>query len=169
VHTGEITYDYWTCRRALEAIGRRPAFGFNWDPSHMMWQGIDPVGFTVEFADRMYHVECKDARVRPGAAAQVSWSATSPGGIRGAVGTSCPAVTATSRGRRTHFPALRHVRYDGPLSVEWEDAGMDRLHGAEEAQRYVRSLLWRLSRGVVRRRLQHERAMTLLRATRHAG
>jgi sugar phosphate isomerase/epimerase len=42
------------------------------------------------------------------------------------------------------FPTLRQVGYDGPISVEWEDAGMDRLHGAEEAQRFVRSLLWKL-------------------------
>jgi sugar phosphate isomerase/epimerase len=63
VHPSEIAYDYWTTRRTLEAIGHRPGFGLNWDPSHMMWQGIDPVGFLLDFADRIYHVHAKDTRV----------------------------------------------------------------------------------------------------------
>ena len=36
------------------------------------------------------------------------------------------------------FRALRAIGYDGPISVEWEDAGMDRLHGAPEALEYLR-------------------------------
>jgi sugar phosphate isomerase/epimerase len=142
VHPGEIAYDYWTCVRALEAVDRRPAFGFNWDPSHMMWQGVDPVGFIVDFADRIYHVDCKDTRVRP-----VSGRA----GVLGshlAWGDPRRRWDFVSTGHgdvpwEDAFRALRHVGYDGPISVEWEDAGMDRLHGAEEAQRYVRSLLWK--------------------------
>ncbi|HAM26999.1 MAG TPA: AP endonuclease, partial [Microbacteriaceae bacterium] len=62
VHPSEIAYDYWSTVRSLEAIGHREAFGLNWDPSHMMWQDIDPVGFIVDFADRIYHVDCKDTR-----------------------------------------------------------------------------------------------------------
>ena len=45
VHPSEIAYDYWTTVRTLEAIGHRPAFGLNWDPSHFVWQDLDPVGF----------------------------------------------------------------------------------------------------------------------------
>ena len=66
VHPGEIAYDYWSSVRALEAIGHRAAFGFNWDPSHMMWQNIDPVGFIWDFKDRIYHVDCKDTRMARG-------------------------------------------------------------------------------------------------------
>ena len=64
VHPSEIAYDYWTTRRALEAMGRRPAFGLNFDPSHFVWQDLDPVAFLVEFPDRIYHVDCKEARKR---------------------------------------------------------------------------------------------------------
>ncbi|MEY4411679.1 MAG: hypothetical protein RLZ69_1253, partial [Actinomycetota bacterium] len=64
VHPGEIAYDYWTSVRTLEAINHREVFGFNWDPSHMMWQNIDPVGFIMDFKDRIYHVDCKDTRLR---------------------------------------------------------------------------------------------------------
>ena len=60
VHPSEIAYDYWTTVRTLEAIGHRPAFGLNWDPSHFVWQDLDPVGFLWDFQDRIYHVDCKD-------------------------------------------------------------------------------------------------------------
>ena len=66
VHPSEIAYDYWTTKRTLEAIGNRPAFGLNWDPSHFVWQELDPVNFIFDFADRIYHVDCKDAKVRTG-------------------------------------------------------------------------------------------------------
>jgi sugar phosphate isomerase/epimerase len=143
VHPGEIAYDYWTCVRALEAVDHRPAFGFNWDPSHMMWQGVDPVGFIIEFADRIYHVDCKDTRIRP---------TSGRSGILGshlAWGDPRRGWDFVSTGHgdvpwEDAFRALRHAGYSGPISVEWEDAGMDRLHGAEEAQRFVRSLLWNL-------------------------
>ena len=66
VHPSEIAYDYYTTERALAAIGHRPAFGLNWDPSHFVWQGLDPVMFLWDFRDRIYHVDCKDAKLRTG-------------------------------------------------------------------------------------------------------
>lgn len=62
VHPSEIAYNYWTTVRTLEAIGHRRAFGLNWDPSHMVWQDIDPVDFLLDFRDRIYHVDCKDTK-----------------------------------------------------------------------------------------------------------
>lgn len=143
VHPSEIAYDYWSSVRSLEAIEHRDAFGFNWDPSHMMWQGIDPVGFIVDFKDRIYHVDCKDTRMRP------------PTGRSGILGSHLPwgdprrrwDFVSTGHGDvpwEDAFRALTAIGYDGPISVEWEDAGMDRLQGAKEAVGYVRSLLWDL-------------------------
>ena len=66
VHPSEIAYDYWTTVRTLEAIGHREAFGLNWDPSHFVWQDLDPVGFLWDFKDRIYHVDCKDAKKQVG-------------------------------------------------------------------------------------------------------
>ena len=63
VHPTEIAFDIVTARRALDAIGNREEFGFNFDPSHLLWQGIDPVEFIREFPDRIYHVHIKDAIV----------------------------------------------------------------------------------------------------------
>ncbi|MGW7543616.1 sugar phosphate isomerase/epimerase family protein [Streptomyces sp. NPDC054770] len=143
VHPSEIAYDYWTSERTLEAIGRRPAFGFNWDPSHMIWQGVDPVGFITDFADRIYHVDCKDTRVRP------------PYGRAGILGSHLPwgdprrrwdfvSVGHGDMPWEDAFRALAAIGYDGPVSVEWEDAGMDRLHGAAEAVGRIRAALWPL-------------------------
>ncbi|PWG59904.1 sugar phosphate isomerase/epimerase family protein [Bifidobacterium catulorum] len=140
VHPNEIAYDYWTASKALDAIGHRKAFGFNWDPSHLMWQGVDPVAFLMDYGDRIYHVHCKDTKVRhdgrsgrlgshlPWNDPRRGWMFVSPG--HGDV----PLEEA--------FRAMDHIDYQGPLSVEWEDAGMDRLHGAPEALAYVRGLLW---------------------------
>jgi sugar phosphate isomerase/epimerase len=143
VHPSEIAYDYYTSVRALEAIGHRKSFGFNWDPSHMMWQYIDPVGFIIEFADLIYHVDCKDTRLKP------------HDGRYGGLGSHLPwgdprrgwDFVSTGHGDvpwEDCFRALRKIGYTGPISVEWEDAGMDRLKGAAEAVGFVRSLLWEL-------------------------
>jgi sugar phosphate isomerase/epimerase len=141
VHPGEVAYDYWSSQRALEAINHREAFGFNWDPSHMMWQNIDPVRFIVDFRDRIYHVDCKDTRIRR------------PDGRAGILGSHLPwgdprrawDFVSTGRGDvpwEDAFRTLNAIGYRGPISIEWEDAGMDRFHGAAEAVSFVRSLLW---------------------------
>ena len=142
VHPSEIAYDHWTSVRTLEAIEHRQAFGFNWDPSHMLWQGVDTVGFITDFADRIYHVDCKDTRIKP------------PSGRSGVLGSHLPwgdprrgwDFVSTGHGDMNWedaFRALDSIGYDGPISIEWEDAGMDRLHGAPEALAHIRSLLWK--------------------------
>ncbi len=138
VHPSEIAYDYWTTVRTLEAIGHRPAFGLNFDPSHFVWQDLDPVGFLFDFKDRIYHVDCKDTKKRlngrsgrlsshlPWADLRRGWDFISTG--HGDV----PWEDV--------FRALNAIGYAGPISVEWEDAGMDRLIGAPEALEFVRRL-----------------------------
>ena len=138
VHPSEIAYDFWTTKRALEAINHRPAFGINFDPSHLYWQMVDPVEFVYEFADRIYHMHVKESvRVLNGRNGILSshlpfgdehrgWDFVSPG--RGGV----PFEKI--------FRALNRVGYQGPLSVEWEDNNMNRDQGAPEALQLVRSL-----------------------------
>ena len=137
VHPSEIAYDYWTTAKTLEAIDHRPAFGINWDPSHMVWQGLDPVAFITDFADRIYHVDCKDTRMRMGGgrngilSSHLAWGDQHRGWD----------FVSTGRGDvpwEDCFRALAAIGYDGPVSVEWEDARMDRLHGAPEALAFLR-------------------------------
>jgi len=138
VHPTEIAYDYVTTRRALDAVGSHPAFAINLDPSHFIHQFLDPAAFALEFADRIAHVHVKDARRSLDGrrsilgshldfdAAERGWTFVSPG--HGDVD-----FDALMR-------ALNRIGYDGPLSVEWEDAGMDREWGAREAAELVRRL-----------------------------
>ena len=139
VHPSEIAYDHWTTVRTLEAIDHRPAFGLNWDPSHMVWQDLDPAGFIWDFQDRIYHVDCKDVRKRIG------------NGRNGRLSSHLPWAdprrgwdfVSTGHGDvpwEDCFRTLGAIGYDGPISVEWEDAGMDRLVGAPEALEFVRRL-----------------------------
>jgi sugar phosphate isomerase/epimerase len=139
VHPSEIAYDYWTTVRTLEAIGHRPEFGLNWDPSHMVWQDIDPVAFLWDFKDRIYHVDCKDTRKRMGngrngrLGSHLAWADPRRGWD----------FISTGHGDvpwEDAFRMLNAIGYTGPISVEWEDAGMDRLLGAPEALEFVRSL-----------------------------
>ena len=61
VHPTEIAFDIYSAEMALEALDHRPEFGFNFDPSHLLWQMVDPVEFIRAFPDRIYHVHVKDA------------------------------------------------------------------------------------------------------------
>ncbi|WP_447007979.1 sugar phosphate isomerase/epimerase family protein [Saccharothrix isguenensis] len=140
VHPSEIAYDYWTTRRALDAVGNRPAFGLNWDPSHFVWQDLDPVGFILDFADRIYHVDCKDTKKRFDGrngrlGSHLAWADPRRGWD----------FVSTGHGDvpwEESFRALNAIGYRGPISVEWEDAGMDRLRGAEEAVGFIRRHLF---------------------------
>lgn len=138
VHPTEIAFDLYSAKMALEAIGHREEFGFNFDPSHLHWQGIDPVEFIREFPDRIYHVHIKDAIVtlngRTGilgshinfGQANRGWDFRSPG--RGGVNFE------------EIIRELNRIGYNGPLSVEWEDSGMNRDHGAREACEMLQKL-----------------------------
>lgn len=139
VHPSELAYDYWTTRKMLETIDR-PELGINWDPSHMVWQDIDPAGFLADFPDKIYHVHAKDSKKnlngRNGRlSSHLPWADPRRGWDFVSVGHGDVPWEAC-------FRMLNHIGYAGPISVEWEDAGMDRLRGAPEALAFVRSQLW---------------------------
>ena len=139
VHPSEIAFDIASAERAIEAVGGHPAFGFNYDPSHFGYQGVDYVAFIRRFRDRIFHVHVKD----------VYWSERPvEAGVFGGhtdFGDSRRYWNFRSPGRGSIdfeeiIRALNEIRYAGPLSVEWEDQGMDREHGATEACEFVRAL-----------------------------
>ena len=136
VHPTEIAFDIFTAKRALKAIGNRETFGFNFDPSHLHWQVVDPVCFLNEFSDRIYHVHMKDTALQ----------------LNGRTGILASYLSFGHPDRGWDFRSLGHggvnfeeiirtlnkIGYNGPLSVEWEDSGMDREHGAKEACDFTR-------------------------------
>ena len=138
VHPSEIAYDFWTTKRALEAIGHRKAFGLNFDPSHFIWQDLDPVGFLWEFRERIYHVDCKESKKQLNGrngrlGSHLPWGDQRRGWDFVSVGHGDVPWEAC-------FRMLNAISYDGPISVEWEDAGMDRLMGGPEALEYIRRM-----------------------------
>lgn len=138
VHPTEIAFDLYSMQQALEAVDHHPAFGINFDPSHLLWQGMDPAELIYAFPDRIFHVHVKDVSVHlngrtgilashlPFGDARRAWDFRSPG--RGDV-----KFTPIIR-------ALNTVGYQGPLSVEWEDNTMDREIGGPEAAAFVRRI-----------------------------
>jgi sugar phosphate isomerase/epimerase len=138
VHPGEIAYDFWSTKATLKALNNRDAFGINFDPSHLYWQMLDPVEFVYEYGDKIYNMHVKESvrnlNGRNGVLGshlffgdhRRGWDFVSPG--RGGV----PFERV--------FRALNDVGYTGPLSVEWEDNGMNRDQGAPEACAMVKRL-----------------------------
>lgn len=138
VHPTEIAYDIHTAHRAVAAVNRRKAFGFNFDPSHLQWQGVDSVKFVRAFADRIYHCHVKDCIRTLDGESSILASHLSFGDTRRGWDFRSPG-----RGEidfEEIIRALNAAGYQGPLSVEWEDSGMDREHGAKEACEFVRAL-----------------------------
>lgn len=139
VHPAEIAFDIASAERALAAVKNHPRFGFNYDPSHLGYQGVDYVKFIRIFAGRIFHCHMKDA-----------WWGHGDGtvGVFGghtSFGDARRYWDFRSNGRgdirfEDIIVALNDTGYQGPLSVEWEDGRMDRVHGAKESAAFVRKL-----------------------------
>jgi sugar phosphate isomerase/epimerase len=138
VHPTEIAFDIVTARRALAALGGRKEFGFNFDPSHLLWQGIDPVKFIEAFPDRIYHVHMKDAIVTLDGTAGILSSHLNFG--EAGRGWDFRSLGRGGVNFEEIIRVLNRIGYKGPLSVEWEDSGMDREHGAREACEFVKKV-----------------------------
>jgi sugar phosphate isomerase/epimerase len=138
VHPGQIAFDLYSAEMVLDALGGRDEFGFTFDPAHLHWQGVDPVAFVHRFPDRIFHVHVKDVAI-------------TLDGRSGLLGSYLP-YEDPRRGWHPRAPgrggldwegiirALNAAGYQGALAVEWQDPGMDRASGAEEACRFARRL-----------------------------
>ena len=138
VHPTEIAFDIYSAERSLQALDNREEFGFNFDPSHLLWQGVDPVEFIRSFPDRIYHVHMKDASVtlngRTGIlTSHLEWGDARRGWDFRSVGRGGVRFEEIIR-------SLNAINYEGPLSIEWEDIGMDREQGAAEACQFVKNV-----------------------------
>ncbi len=120
-----FTGDEWPGGKNLAtspAIWRRmfrdipsPNFGLNYDPSHLVWQQMDPIAPLRDFADRIYHVHAKDARVDRHRLNDVGVLATPLEYHR----PKLPGMGKVDWGR--FFSVLGDAGYRGPVCVEVED------------------------------------------------
>ncbi len=91
------------------------ALGLNYDPSHLVWQQIDPVAPLREFADRIYHVHAKDVRVDRHRLNDV-------GILAAPLEYHCPKLPGLGDIDWGRFlSVLGDVGYSGPVCVEVED------------------------------------------------
>jgi len=138
VHPTEIAFDIYTAQRLLAVLKNHSAFGFNFDPSHLQWQGVDPVRFLRRFSRRIFHVHMKDAAVTLDGDSGILSSHLDFGDPRR--GWDFRSLGRGDVDFEAVIRALNDIGYRGPLSVEWEDGGMDREHGAREACDFVRQV-----------------------------
>lgn len=144
VHPSEIAFDIVTAEKALTYLKHRKTFGFNFDPSHFGYQGVDYLRFIDTFPDRIFHVHFKD----------VTW--TDHPGVSGVFGGH---LTFGHPHRHWNFRSighgkiqfneiirrLQHLNYQGPFSIEWEDSDMNREFGAQQACQNVQNMLYQSS------------------------
>ena len=135
-HPSEIAYDIYTAEKTLAALNHRPAFGFNFDPSHFIHQQFNPVEFIEHFPDRIYHVHVKDSKLNLNGRSSILGSHLDFGDPRR--GWNFVSVGRGDIDLEAIIRVLNRIGYNGPLSVEWEDTGMDREHGARESAEFVR-------------------------------
>ncbi len=138
IHPTEIAFDYYSAKKLLEVFDYRPTLGFNFDPSHLLWQGMDPKLLIRDFPDRIYSVHMKDVKLN----------------LDGRTGLLGSHLEFGDTRRGWNFVSLGHgdvdfdgiirelnaIGYEGPLSVEWEDSGMERMFGAREAYEFTKKI-----------------------------
>jgi sugar phosphate isomerase/epimerase len=138
VHPGQIAFDYYSAEIVLDVLNNREEFGFTFDPSHFHWQGVDPIEFIRRFGDRICHVHIKDCVLSLNGRSSILNSYLPYGDPRRGWHTRAPG-----RGGIDWEGVIRElnaVGYNGALSVEFSDSGMNREFGAEEACKFVKRL-----------------------------
>lgn len=139
-HPGFLVYNTETALRLRAAAG--PSLGVNFDPSHLFWQGMDPVAAIGALGDSIFHAHAKDVALNPAAVAvngvldaksyrrmqERSW-------IFRSVGWGHDELTW-----KRIVSALRLAGYDHVLSIEHEDA----LASIDEGLRSAVDLLHRV-------------------------
>ena len=138
VHPTEIAFDYYSAERLLKEFKNRKTLGFNFDPSHLLWQGVTPHIFLRDFASKIYHVHMKDAAVTLDGKAGILGSLIGFGDTRR--GWNFRSLGHGDVDFENIIRELNVMNYKGPLSVEWEDSGMEREYGAKEACDFVRDV-----------------------------
>lgn len=137
VHPSEIAYDYYTTQRLIETLDHE-AFGLTFDPSHLLWQGVNPSLFVRDFAPHIAHVHLKDVAVNYDGRGSILSSHLPFGDLRRVW--NFRTLGHGSVNFEEIIRELNAAKYEGALSVEWEDNGMDRMQGAIESLHYARAL-----------------------------
>ena len=141
MHPGFCVYNTDTMLRIREAVG--PTIGANFDPSHLIWQGMDPVAVIRALGDAIFHVHAKDTKMDKYNTAKTGVLDTKPYGdeinrswIFRSVGFGNDEVYW-----KDIVSNLRLVGYDHVLSIEHEDSLMSQNEGLSKAVEMLQRVL----------------------------
>ncbi len=141
LHPGFCVYNTDTLLRLREAVG--PEIGANFDPSHLIWQGMEPVAVIRALGDAIFHVHAKDTRLDKYNIARTGVLDTKPyadeihrSWIFRSVGYGNDALYW-----KDIVSNLRLVGYDHVLSIEHEDSLMSQNEGLTKAVNLLKDVL----------------------------
>jgi sugar phosphate isomerase/epimerase len=132
MHGAQCVYNVETLERLRDALG--DTVGANFDPSHLLWMGADPIAAVRRLGSSIYHAHAKDVRVEAEARENGRLDTKS---VTPVAGRSWNFV-AVGRGQETPFWAsliqtLRANGYDDVLSIENEDYALAPKEGVEHS------------------------------------
>ena len=139
-HPQELNYNLDTAKKLIEVGEKHPSLGFNYDPSHFLWQQMDPVIFIYELHDRIFHAHFKDVETIPHQVARTGVLATGPWN-RIARPVRFRTIGWGQVPWRRVITALIETGYNYVASVEHEDPTMSRDSGVKLAVEYLKPLL----------------------------
>lgn len=141
LHPGFCVYNTDTLLRLREAVG--PEIGANFDPSHLIWQGMDPVAVIRALGDAIFHVHAKDTKLDKYNIARTGVLDTKP--YADEIHRSW-IFRSVGYGNDTLYwkdivSNLRMVGYDHVLSIEHEDSLMSQNEGLTKAVNALKEVL----------------------------
>ena len=143
MHPGFCVYNPETLLRLREAVG--PVIGANFDPSHLIWQGMDPVAAIRALGDSIYHVHAKDTKIDKYNTAKFGVLDTKH--YSDEIHRSWVFRTVGYGNGldywRDLISNLRLVGYDRVLSIEHEDSLMSVDEGLEKAVAFLKDSMIR--------------------------
>ena len=141
MHPGFCVYNPATLLRLREAVG--DMIGANFDPSHLIWQGMDPCTAIGELKGAIYHFHAKDTFVDPiNKAKNGVLDTQSLGGLSDRSWLFRTVGYGTSeKNWKDIFSKLKMIGYDGAISIEHEDGLMSVKEGLEKAVEFVDKLI----------------------------
>jgi sugar phosphate isomerase/epimerase len=141
MHPGFVVYSPETLLRLRTIAG--PSIGCNYDPSHMFWQGIDPIAAVRLLGEAIFHVHAKDTQMYSANLSLTGVLDTKPytdERNRGWIFRTC-GYGHGAEWWKEFVSTLRMYGYDGALSIEHEDSLLSPGEGLARATHFLSEVI----------------------------
>jgi sugar phosphate isomerase/epimerase len=149
MHPGDAVYTPEKLLALREAVGE--VIGCNFDPSHLFWQGIDPLAALRALKGCIYHVHAKDTKVQP-LIVQINGVLDNRPYSKEAERSWLFRTVGYGNGHsfwKEFISTLRMLDYDYVLSIEHEDSLMSGEEGLKKAVAFLRDVMIEKPRGAM--------------------